>query len=146
MSTTTTRLSAAIATILLTLCVSLAAFAPANAYADEIDLQAAGHGAVRVEDTYKNWVSDLYSYLHYDVTIQGSWIHQRLLMSRHHSGEHLVSPAQPNCKLGCDWHRHTVSLPVHHVLKPSLPDSNAPQRPVKYNRAFCVCKHLHFTE
>ena len=68
MSTTTTRLSAAIATILLTLCVSLAAFAPANAYADEIDLQAAGHGAVRVEDTYKNWVSDLYSYLHYDVT------------------------------------------------------------------------------
>lgn len=70
MSTAAKKLAVAIATLLFAFSVSLAAFAPASAQADEIDLQAAGHGAARVEDTYKNWVADgnLYSVLHYDVT------------------------------------------------------------------------------
>ncbi len=68
MNTTARKLTAAITTILLALSVSLAALAPASASADEIDLQAAGHGAARVVDTYKTWTSSLYSVGNYDYT------------------------------------------------------------------------------
>lgn len=68
MSNTAKKLSAAFATLLLAFCVTTAAFAPARANADEIDLQAAGHGAARVVDTYKTWTSSLYNVGNYDYT------------------------------------------------------------------------------
>ena len=68
MNTAAKKLTTVIATILLALSVSLAAFAPASASADEIDPQAAGHGAARVVDTYKTWTSSLYSVGNHDYT------------------------------------------------------------------------------
>lgn len=68
MSTAAKSVSTVIATIMLALSISSAALAPTSACADEIDPAAAGHGAARVEDTYKIFVCELYSTPAYDFT------------------------------------------------------------------------------
>ena len=72
MSTTAKSVSTVIATIMLALSISSAALAPTSACADEIDPAAAGHGAARVEDTYKIFVCELYSTPAYDFTNLGA--------------------------------------------------------------------------